>query len=180
MSEPLQSTESPNLSASLEDYIEVIYHIVTEKQVARGKDISARLSVSGASVTEALRALSKRGLINYAPYEVVTMTEAGKEIAEDVIYRHESLKKFFIDVLAVDEALAEDAACKIEHTAPRQIIARMVKFTKFLALCPRGGKEMIEGFSSYCESGRLTGACNLCATQCPDPSYQQQIKNILP
>ena len=34
MMEPLQ------LSASLEDYIEAIYHIVTEKQVARGKDIS--------------------------------------------------------------------------------------------------------------------------------------------
>ncbi len=59
--------ETQQLSASLEDYIETIYHIITEKQVARGKDISARLSVSGASVTEALRALSRRGLINYAP-----------------------------------------------------------------------------------------------------------------
>ena len=49
-------TVSPQLSASLEDYIEAIYHIVAEKQVARGKDIAARLNVSGASVTEALRA----------------------------------------------------------------------------------------------------------------------------
>ena len=67
-------TESVQLSASLEDYIEAIYHIIGEKQVARGKDISSRLEVSGASVTEALRALAKKGLINYAPYEVITMT----------------------------------------------------------------------------------------------------------
>jgi DtxR family Mn-dependent transcriptional regulator len=92
--------ETQQLSASLEDYIETIYHIITEKQVARGKDISARLSVSGASVTEALRALSRKGLINYAPYEVITLTEDGRVVAEDVIHRHNSLKKFFIDVLA--------------------------------------------------------------------------------
>ena len=67
------------LSASLEDYIEAIYHIISEKEVARGKDIASRLKVSGASVTEALRALSKKGLINYAPYEVITMTDWPKD-----------------------------------------------------------------------------------------------------
>ena len=50
----------PPLSASLEDYIEAIYHIITEKQVAQGKDITTRLNVSCASVTEALRSLSKK------------------------------------------------------------------------------------------------------------------------
>ena len=60
-------TDPQQLSASLEDYIEAIYHIITEKQVARGKDISARLAVSGASVTEALRALSQEGLDQLRP-----------------------------------------------------------------------------------------------------------------
>ena len=50
----------PPLSASLEDYIEAIYHIIAEKQVARGKDITARLNVSDALITEALRSLSKK------------------------------------------------------------------------------------------------------------------------
>jgi DtxR family transcriptional regulator, Mn-dependent transcriptional regulator len=118
--------------------LRAIYHIITEKQVARGKDISARLAVSGASVTEALRALSRRGLINYAPYEVVTLTNEGREIAEDVIHRHNSLKQFFTDVLAIDETLAEEGACKIEHTAPPEIISRMVNFIKFLEVCPQG------------------------------------------
>jgi len=167
--------ETQQLSASLEDYIETIYHIITEKQVARGKDISARLSVSGASVTEALRALSRRGLINYAPYEVITLTEEGRVIAEDVIHRHNSLKRFFVDVLAIEEPLAEEGACKIEHTAPPEIIKRMVDFIKFLEICPRGGKDLINGFASFCNRGGTTLNCANCISQCmdvPTPSSQ--------
>ncbi|WP_028318814.1 metal-dependent transcriptional regulator [Desulfobulbus elongatus] len=159
-------TDLPHLSASLEDYIETIYHIITEKQVARGKDISARLSVSGASVTEALRALSKRGLINYAPYEVITLTTEGRKVAEDVIRRHNSLKQFFTDVLAIDEPLAEEGACKIEHTAPPEIIARMVDFIKFLEICPRGGKDLIAGFANFCQQGQTADACATCISNC--------------
>ena len=99
-------SKSINLSASLEDYIEAIFHIVAEKQVARGKEIAKRLKVSNASVTEALRALSKRELINYEPYEVITLTDKGREVAEDVIRRHEALKDFFVKVLAIDEKIA--------------------------------------------------------------------------
>lgn len=161
-------TDPQQLSASLEDYIEAIYHIITEKQVARGKDITARLAVSGASVTEALRALSRRGLINYAPYEVITLTSEGREIAEDVIRRHNSLKQFFTDVLAIEEALAEEGACKIEHTAPPEIINRMVDFIKFLDVCPRGGKDLITGFANFCQRGQTASNCATCVSHCLD------------
>ncbi len=154
------------LSASQEDYIEAIYHIIAEKQVARGKDITARLGVSGASVTEALRSLSKKGLINYAPYEVITLTDAGRATAEDVVRRHMALKKFFVEVLAIDEKTAEEGACKIEHTAPPEIITRMVDFIKFIEVCPRGGKDLIEGFASFCEKGRTRTDCEECVSQC--------------
>ncbi len=134
------------LSASLEDYIETIYHIVEEKQVARAKNIADQMGVSRASVTEALRALSSKGLINYAPYEVITMTEVGKEVAEDVIFRHNTLKNFFIEILAIDEATAEDGACKIEHSAPPEVIQQMINFTKFIKSHPEEGKNLIEQF----------------------------------
>ncbi len=159
---------SQRLSASLEDYIEAIYHIITEKQVARGKDISARLDVSGPSVTEALRALSKKGLINYVPYEVITMTDKGREVAEDVIERHNALKHFFTDVLGLDESTAEEGACKIEHTAPREIIHRMVQFTRFMEICPRAGKELTTGFADFCIKGEPKDNCADCISQCFD------------
>lgn len=146
--------EKTELSASLEDYIEAIYHIIKKKLVARSKEIATRLDVSRASVTEALRALSKKGLINYAPYEAITLTDKGKIVAEDVVFRHEALKRFFVEVLAIGPEIAEEGACKIEHSAPPEIIARMISFTKFIKVCPRGGEDLIDGFAEYCAKGK--------------------------
>ncbi len=158
--EPMHKTVS--LSASLEDYIEAIAHIVHEKKVARGKEIAKRLQVSRASVTEALRALSKKGLVNYEPYEVITLTEKGKEVAADVIRRHEALKDFFVKVLAIDLAIAEESACRIEHAAPPEVIDRLIRFVKFIEICPRGGADLIKGFSEYCEKGATKESCEEC------------------
>lgn len=137
------------LSASLEDYIETIYHIVEEKQVARAKNIADKLNVSRASVTEALRTLSSKGLINYAPYEVITMTPEGRSVAEDVILRHNTLKKFFMDILAVDADIAEDGACKVEHAAPPQVIERMMDLMQFVQSRPQEERSLISNFKEY-------------------------------
>lgn len=162
--------EKTDLSASLEDYIEAIYHIIEEKLVARSKEIAARLNVSRASVTEALRALSKKGLINYSPYEAITLTAEGKEVAEDVIFRHDALKRFFIEVLTIEESIAEEGACKIEHAAPAEIIARMISFTEFMKVCPRGGDVLIKGFADYCKRGKQDDNCEKCVSHCLDSS----------
>ncbi len=142
------------LSASLEDYIETIYHIVEEKQVARAKNIADELGVSRASVTEALRTLSSKGLINYAPYEVITMTSLGREVAEDVIFRHTTLKNFFTKILTIDNDIAEDGACKIEHSAPPQVIDRMIDFMKFVESCPQVEEGLIQKFREFVNNNR--------------------------
>lgn len=162
------------LSASLEDYIEAIYHIVEEKLVARSKEIAARLDVSRASVTEALRALARKGLINYAPYEAITMTEKGRKVAEDVIFRHETLKRFFVEVLALKEDIAEEGACKIEHAAPPEIINRMINFIEFMQQCPRGGEDLIKGFNDYCAQGKTKADCNACMSNCVKPQESSE------
>ena len=138
------------LSASLEDYIEAIYNIIAEKQVARGKEIAATLSVSGASVTEALRSLAKKGLINYAPYEAITLTDKGRKVAQDVVRRHNALKRFFVEVLGIDNDLAEQGACKVEHAAPQAIIDQMINFIKFLESCPGENHQVLEDFFAFC------------------------------
>lgn len=143
------------LSASLEDYIEAIYHIVEKKQVARAKNIAERLDVSRASVTEALRTLSSKGLINYAPYEVITMTETGREVAQDVIFRHTTLKNFFTRILTIDEEIAEEGACRIEHTAPPQVINRMIDFMKFVQSRPQAERGLIDNFRDFLDEKKL-------------------------
>ena len=141
------------LSASLEDYLEAIFHIVREKHAARPKDISKYLDVGNSSVTGALKALAAKELVNYAPYEVVTLTPSGEEAARDVVRRHESLREFFIKVLAADNSLAEDAACKMEHHIPAELVDRFIRFVEFVEMCPHGGPGLLEGFRHHLDSG---------------------------
>ena len=152
-----------DLSSSLEDYLEAIYHIVRLKGAARPKDIGARLGVGPSSVTGALKALAERLLVNYEPYDVVTLTANGEEIARDVVHRHETLSSFFTTVLAVDPALAEEAACRMEHEAPPELMERLVRFIEFVHTCPRGGPRLLEGFRFHLESGCRPD----CFQECP-------------
>lgn len=152
------------LTASLEDYLEAIFQIIAEKEVVRPKDIAERLGVSGASVTGALRSLAGKELVNYAPYDAITLTNAGRAAARDVVRRHEVLRDFFVKVLAVEDAHADSAACRMEHSIPRDILERFVRFVEFVDLCPRGGANWIQGFNYQCDHGQNPEQCRECVS----------------
>ena len=153
---------STTVTASLEDYLEAIFHIITEKQAAKPKDIAKRLKVSNSSVTGALKSLAEKDLVNYAPYDVVTLTPKGKAIAKDVIRRHEVLRDFFVNVLAVNEHDADEAACLMEHSIPKIILERFIQFAEFIEVCPRAGSKWVKGFSYYCDQGNTWDNCEKC------------------
>jgi DtxR family Mn-dependent transcriptional regulator len=121
--------------------------------------------VKNASVTGALRILAEKGLVNYAPYDVISLTTDGKRIAEDVIRRHEVLHDFFSGVLGVNEEDAEKTACELEHFVPRMILDRLVRFVEFLEVCPRTGSDWIESFSEYCNSEEPEKNCITCTSR---------------
>ncbi len=124
--------ESNQLSSSQEDYLESILHLVEKNQVARVKEIASALNVNKSSVSAAMKQLAAKGLINYAPYGYITLTDTGKELAQSVDHFHKTLKMFFKKILMVDDALAEEAACRMEHEVPAIIIHRLVQFTKWI------------------------------------------------
>lgn len=134
---PIRMNTTEPLSDSLEDYLEAIYHIVAQKQAARAKDIAGRMNVNNSSVTGALRSLADKGLINYAPYDVITLTHKGKKAADSVVRRHRVLCDFFTKVLAIGQEEAETAACKMEHGVSRIILERFIQFVEFVETCPQ-------------------------------------------
>jgi DtxR family Mn-dependent transcriptional regulator len=155
-------TLTDTLTASLEDYLEAIFHIIAEKQAVRPKDIAKRLKVSNSSVTGALRSLADKELINYAPYDVISLTPTGKIAAKDVVRRHEVLSDFFVKVLAVEERDADKAACQMEHSIPKIILERFIQFAEFIEVCPRGGSKWIAGFGYHCDHDNTQENCERC------------------
>jgi DtxR family Mn-dependent transcriptional regulator len=152
-------SQAETLSANMEDYLEAIFHISEEKQAARAKDIANRVQVNKSSVTGALRSLSEKGLVNYAPYDIITLTAEGKKLALEIVRRHAALKKFFVKILLIDQKEAEEAACKVEHAISKIIIDRLINFVEFMEICPRGGKAWLKGFRRHCETGDTANRC---------------------
>ena len=152
------------LSASLEDYLEAIYQVIQEKHSARAKDVADRLAVAAPSVTNALHALKERDLVNHAPYDLITLTTEGNRIAKQVVHRHEVLKTFFTHVLSVEDGIAEDCACKMEHVVPDIVLERFVEYIRFEERCQMGGTTWVDGEGFVChmcsdDGGQLCAAC---------------------
>jgi DtxR family transcriptional regulator, Mn-dependent transcriptional regulator len=120
------------LSESQEDYLKAIFCIIANKQAARCKEIAEMMMVKRSSVTGALQGLKKKGLVNYAPYEVITLTDAGENAAEAIMNRHRTVCQFLVQILGVAEEEVDEVACKIEHAISDNLRERLLKFVNFM------------------------------------------------
>ncbi len=116
------------LTASLEDYIEAIYEIIEEKKGVKAVDVAKRLDVKRSSVTEALKNLSSKGLVNYGRYEVISLTDDGKKAAKRVIEKHKILYNFLTNVLNINPQEASENACRMEHVISDNVLNSLADF----------------------------------------------------
>ena len=141
-----QATQGRQLTGSLEDYLEAILLLVRQGQVARVRDIAHRLGVGMPSVTAALKTLTKRGLVNYDPYQVITLTGTGRAAAEGVQGRHQVLRRFLTEVLALDDQAAEANACRMEHAVDDRALRRLSEFVEYVQAGRRAGEDWMADF----------------------------------
>jgi len=162
------------LSRSLEDYLETIFLLQREHQVARAKEIADRLGVRQASVTGALRSLAGKGLINYAPYEFVTLTATGEKTAREVLRRHNTIKRFLSALLGLEDEVAETEACKMEHALSKPVRERLMRFMEFVDLCPRTGADWLSGFRHFWSDHEFRQDCTECVAACAEQLRQAE------
>ncbi len=158
------------VSASLEDYLEAIFHSVEAKGAARAKDIVQRMGVNNSSVTQALRLLAEKKLVNYAPYDLITLTDSGHQVALDVVRRHNILREFLTKVLGLPEVEADEGACRMEHAISGSILERLVQFVNYFETCPLSGVRWDDKFGFYCKQGHKYDAEFCKRENCPHES----------
>ena len=103
------------MSASTEEYLEALYNLNQGGKTATTTEISKRLNIAPASVTEMLKKLADRGLINYSPYQGVTLTGEGLKAATKMTRKHRLLERFLHDILKIGNDHVHNEACKMEH-----------------------------------------------------------------
>jgi DtxR family transcriptional regulator, Mn-dependent transcriptional regulator len=121
------------LTPSLEDYLEAILQLEEKNRVARVKDIADKLSVQMPSVTGALKNLKSKGMIEYEKNSFINLTPKGSEIAHAVLSKHEILVSFLQEGLLLDSDLAQEEACKIEHSIGQDTARRIKNLTNYLS-----------------------------------------------
>jgi len=147
-------------TASMEDYLEAIAKLGEGKRVVKVKQISQMLGVKMPSVTSALKKLSEQELVEHERYGHIKLTPEGDEVARDVIYRHEALARFFAQALGINQATAEEDACKIEHVISPLSMERLAKFVEFIEACPLGGANFPSRYEYYLQHGELPQECS--------------------
>jgi len=138
-----------------EEYLEVIYELISEKGQARVSDIAEKLGISPASVTEMVQKLKKRGFVTQERYSPIKLTEKGSKIAEIVRRRHEILKAF-LQLLGINEEVAERDACEIEHNVNQETVKRLTSLIEFIQHAPES-QEWLEKFISFHKERILSG-----------------------
>jgi len=119
-----------NMTPALEDYLEAVLIVTQNQGLVRVKDLASFLRVKAPSVIQALNHLKAKGLVHQEPYGSINLTEAGRSHAREIYRRHKTLKKFFQTIVGLDEVVAEEEACKIEHYLNKDTIHRILKFTE--------------------------------------------------
>jgi len=147
------------ITATMEDYLEAIYTLGKEKKVVRVKDIAKRLNVKMPTVTNMLKALSIRKLINYEKYEYVDLTNKGIRVGKEIDRRHNVLRNFLVNILKVDFDQADEEACKMEHAISASTLDRFVDFMEFSQSCPRAGSSWLDYFEEYRLQGQEPEKC---------------------
>ena len=153
------------LSSTLEDYLEVMFHFQQEKRFARVSDISSALGKAKSAVTAALHSLSKKGFVNYRPYEPVTLSTKGMEKAEQIVLRYRIIADFLENVLAIPKNQAQPAACKMEHSIDKKVLHRFVCFLAFIGKPRRKGMSWQDEFQQFMKRGTVTRTCKYCMNE---------------
>jgi len=142
-----RNPRSRRYSANMEDYLEAIRTLSGGEAPVTVTQLSDALNVSKPSVTAAMAKLAGEGLVEHEKYGAVDLTARGREIAEDVCHRHETLKVFLTEILGVSPETAEEDACKLEHHLSHDSSMRLTRFIAYVLNDVRGKPEWLEKFA---------------------------------
>jgi DtxR family transcriptional regulator, Mn-dependent transcriptional regulator len=121
-----------------ENYLKAIYHLSFQNVTVSTNQIAASLNTKAASVTDMLKKLAEKLLINYAKYQGVSLTPAGEKIAVNIIRKHRLWEYFLVEKLNFKWDEVHEMAEEMEHISSLELIDRLDKFMGYPRHDPHG------------------------------------------
>ena len=127
------------LSYTEENYIKTIYKLseIENKEISTNA-ISEAVNTKPASVSDMLKKLSQKSLIDYVKYQGVSLTAEGRAVALKIIRKHRLWEVFLVNKLQFNWDEVHDVAEELEHIKSPLLIKRLDEFLGFPQYDPHG------------------------------------------
>jgi len=128
------------LSKNEEDYLKALYYLEHEQKLGKvsGRTLASHLDVSSASVTEMLKKLKAKALVEYEKYGKLSLSKYGLEAAVTLIRKHRLWETFLHGHMNFTWDEVHDVAEQLEHIQSKKLILELERFLEFPSHDPHG------------------------------------------
>jgi DtxR family Mn-dependent transcriptional regulator len=127
-----------NYSASEENYIKTIYHLQQQDGTVTTNELAASLRSRPASITDMMKKLKTKKIVNYQPYRGFRLTAEGTKVALGIIRRHRLWEFFLAEKLKFNWDEVHDIAEDMEHVSSKKLIDKLDAFLGYPKFDPHG------------------------------------------
>lgn len=131
---PLQERSS----IVVEEYLQVIYSLISENQVVKSVHLANRLKTSPSTVHATLSRLQRDEMIIIGKKKEIGLTEKGIKLAEDLTRKHRLVETFLCDILGISWHEVHKHAHVLEHGLTPLVEEKLAEFLNFPKSCPHG------------------------------------------
>jgi DtxR family Mn-dependent transcriptional regulator len=121
-----------------ENYLKSIYHLAQNTESVSTNQLAAFVNTKASSVTDMLKKLADKELINYTPYQGVTLSKTGEKVAVNIIRKHRLWEFFLVEKLDFKWDEVHEMAEEMEHISSNELIDRLDKFMGYPKYDPHG------------------------------------------
>ncbi len=127
-----------HFTISEENYIKGIFHLQQETGLVNTNSLAAEMHTRAASVTDMLKKLKAKKLLQYEKYKGFKLNEAGLKAALVVVRKHRLWEFFLVDKLKFDWDSVHAIAEELEHISSEELVNRLAQFLGDPAFDPHG------------------------------------------
>ena len=154
----MTKTHRPQLSEAQEDYLKQVF-LLSEGGPVSTQALAERMGVRPASVTGMVKKLAALGLLDYAPYRGVLLTEAGRAVALEVLRHHRLIETYLAEALGYDWDEVHAEAERLEHHISEAFEARIAEWLGHPERDPHGDPIPAPDLKLPAVGGRALGDC---------------------
>ena len=127
-----------NFSTSEENYLKTIFHLQTKDDNVSTNELAEKLHARPASITDMMKKLKTRKLVNYQPYQGFRLTPEGKKVALGIIRRHRLWEYFLAEKLKFNWDEVHEVAEQLEHVSSKKLIDKLDEYLDHPKFDPHG------------------------------------------